>query len=354
MPTIAYAVQSPASALAPILFNRAAMGESDVSIDILYCGVCHTDLHAARGDWPDVRYPLVPGHEIVGRVNAVGRSVSRFKVGDIVGVGFMIGSCKRCAPCHVGAEQYCERGFTKTFGGNVLGGGENTYGGYATDIVVDQSFVLAVRHDHTQLAAAAPLLCAGITVWSPLRHWNIGYGNSVGVIGIGGVGHMGVKLAAALGARVVAFTTSEAKRNDALALGAHEVVVSQQPEEMAGQANSLDLILDTVAAPHDLNQYLQLLRRDGTLVLLGLSPQPHPSPAVPLLAIKRAAIAGSAIGSIAETQDMLNFCAEKRIVATTETIHMQDVEAAFDRMLRGDVKYRFVIDMASLKNGVVP
>lgn len=351
MKTRAYAARSAASPLTPFSFERRTPGSKDVAIDILYCGVCHSDLHTARGEWPGTIYPCVPGHEIVGRVTAVGTGVSKVKIGDLVGVGCMVESCGNCPSCGDGLEQYCERGFTGTYNGSVYGGGENTYGGYSTAIVVTEHFVLRINHGEQDLAGVAPLLCAGITTWSPLRHWKVGPGSKVGVVGIGGLGHMGIKLAHALGAHVVAFTTSPSKRDDARALGADEVVVSTNADELAAHASSFDFILNTVAAPHDLDPFLSLLRRDGTLTLVGVPAEPHPSPSVGNLIFGRHQIAGSLIGGIAETQEMLDFCAEQGITADIEVIPMQGIETAYERMLRSDVKYRFVIDMQSLKGG---
>ncbi|PWB94564.1 NAD(P)-dependent alcohol dehydrogenase [Methylosinus sporium] len=349
MPTKAYAVRSATAPFAPFSIERRAPGPKDVAIDILFCGVCHSDLHTARSEWPGTRYPCVPGHEIVGRVTAVGAEVTSFKAGDLAAVGCMVDSCRRCLSCDDGLEQYCEHGFVATYNGALDGSGENTYGGYSTAIVVDEHFVLAIRHEEAQLAAVAPLLCAGITTWSPLKHWGVGPGKKVGVVGIGGLGHMGVKLAHALGAHVVAFTTSPSKREAALALGADEVVVSKDAEAMAARAGSLDFILDTVAVSHDLDAYVTLLKRDGVLTLVGVPETPHPSPSAGGLIFKRRQIAGSLIGGIKETQEMLDFCAEKGIVADIETIAMQEIETAYARMVKSDVKYRFVIDMASLK-----
>ncbi|TDX65778.1 putative zinc-type alcohol dehydrogenase-like protein [Methylosinus sp. sav-2] len=349
MPTKAYAVQSATAPFAPLSIERRAPGPKDVAIDILFCGVCHSDLHTARSEWPGTRYPCVPGHEIVGRVTAVGAEATRFKVGDIAAVGCMVDSCRHCVSCDDGLEQYCEHGFVATYNGALDGSGENTFGGYSTAIVVDEHFVLAIHHEEAQLAAVAPLLCAGITTWSPLKHWGVGPGKKVGVVGIGGLGHMGVKLAHALGAHVVAFTTSPSKREAALALGADEVVVSKDAEAMAARAGSLDFILDTVAVSHDLDAYVNLLKRDGVLTLVGVPETPHPSPSAGGLIFKRRQIAGSLIGGIKETQEMLDFCAEKGIVADIETIAMQEIETAYARMVKSDVKYRFVIDMASLK-----
>ena len=350
--TRAFAAQSATTPLAETSIDRREPGPKDVAIDILYCGVCHSDLHTARGEWGGVRFPSVPGHEIVGRVTAVGGDVTKVAVGDLVGVGCLVGSCRTCTSCGEGLEQYCEgpHGFQGTYGGWADGSGENTYGGYSAAIVVDEHFVLAIRHGEDQLAGVAPLLCAGITTWSPLRHWRAGPGKKVGVVGIGGLGHMGVKLARALGAEVVAFTTSPDKKQDALDLGAHETVLSKDRGEMQAHARSFDLILNTVAAPHSLDAFTGLLKRDGTMVLVGVPEQPHPSPNVAALIFGRKAIAGSLIGGIPETQEMLDFCAEHNIVSDIEMIRMQDIDAAYDRMLKSDVKYRFVIDMASLKD----
>lgn len=351
MQTNAFAAATPASPLALTTIDRREPAATDVAIDILYCGVCHSDLHTARGEWPGVLFPSVPGHEIVGRVTSVGSSVTRFVPGQLVGVGCMVDSCRRCPSCEQGHEQYCqgEHGFIQTYNGGAKGGTENTFGGYAAAIVVDQDFVLTINHAEDQLAAVAPLLCAGITTWSPLKHWNIGPGKKVGVVGIGGLGHMGVKLAHALGAHVVAFTTSESKRADALALGADEVVVSRDTDAMGAQAGTLDLVLNTVAASHDLDAYTSLLKIDGTMVLVGVPSEPHPSPSVGNLIFGRRAIAGSLIGGIRETQEMLDFCAEHGIVSDIEMISMGEINDAFERVLRSDVKYRFVIDMETLK-----
>ncbi|MBL8640062.1 MAG: NAD(P)-dependent alcohol dehydrogenase [Alphaproteobacteria bacterium] len=350
MKTKAYAALSAQSPLAPYTIDRRAIGLQDVAIDILYCGVCHSDLHTARGEWGGVKFPCVPGHEIVGRVREVGNGVQDHKIGDIVGVGCMVDSCRQCHSCDEGLEQYCESplGFAGTYNGHLRGGDANTYGGYSAAIVVDRHFVLKVSHRADQLAAVAPLLCAGITTWSPLRHWGVGPGKKVGIVGIGGLGHMGVKLAAALGAHVVALTTSETKRQAALDLGAHEVVISTDPDQMAKCTTQLDFILNTVAAPHSLDAYLTLLKRDGAMVLVGVPPQPHPSPMVFNLIGQRRSLAGSLIGGIAETQEMLDFCAKHDIVSTIEMIKMSEINEAYDRMIKSDVKYRFVIDMASL------
>jgi uncharacterized zinc-type alcohol dehydrogenase-like protein len=346
--TKAYAAQSATSPLAPYEIERREPGPDDVQIQILHCGVCHSDLHTARNEWKNTLYPSVPGHEIVGRIVAAGSQVKNFKVGDLAGVGCLVDSCGHCPSCGEGLENYCENGFVGTYNGPAFGG-ENTYGGYSQTIVVKEPFVLKIRHDEKQLAAVAPLLCAGITTYSPLRHWQAGPGKAVGIVGLGGLGHMGVKLARAMGAHVVLFTTSPGKIEDGLRLGAHEVVVSTDAAQMARCANRLDLIVDTVAAPHSLDALLGLLRRDGTLTLVGAPENPHPSPHPFGLIFKRRSIAGSLIGGIRETQEMLDFCADHGIVSDIETIPMQDINTAYERMLRSDVKYRFVIDMASLR-----
>jgi alcohol dehydrogenase (NADP+) len=349
IPTRAYAAQSATSPFEPFSFERRDPNPNDVAIAISWCGVCHSDLHTARGEWGGTRYPCVPGHEIVGTVTAVGDQVTKFAVGDLVGVGCMVDSCLTCPSCQEGLEQYCERGFTGTYNGPTQDTGDNTYGGYSDHIVVREEFVLKIRHSADQLAGVAPLLCAGITTWSPLRHWKVGPGQKVGVVGIGGLGHMGIKLAKALGAHVVAFTTSPSKRDDAKALGADEVVVSRERAEMKAHTGSFDFILNTVAAPHDLDAFLALLKREGTMTLVGVPAEPHPSPSVGLLIFRRRSLAGSLIGGIAETQEMLDFCAERGIVADVETIRIEEIDAAYERMLKSDVKYRFSIDMATLR-----
>jgi uncharacterized zinc-type alcohol dehydrogenase-like protein len=346
--TKAYAAQSATSPLAPFDIERRNPAADDVQIQILHCGVCHSDLHTARNEWKNTLYPSVPGHEIVGRVVAVGPQVSQFKVGDLAGVGCLVDSCGRCPSCGEGLEQYCDNGFVGTYNGPAYGG-ENTYGGYSQTIVVKEAFVLRIRHDERQLAAVAPLLCAGITTYSPLRHWNAGPGKTVGIVGLGGLGHMGVKIARAMGAHVVLFTSSPGKIEDGLRLGAHEVCVTRDESQRARFANRLDLIVDTVAASHSLDALLALLNRDGTLVLVGAPENPHPSPQVFNLIFRRRQLAGSLIGGIRETQEMLDFCAEHDIVSDIETIPMDYINTAYERMLRSDVKYRFVIDMASLR-----
>ncbi|TCU58669.1 putative zinc-type alcohol dehydrogenase-like protein [Novosphingobium sp. PhB57] len=348
--TKAFGAVTEKTPLVALDIERRAPGAHDVAIDIAYCGVCHSDLHQARGEWAGTHYPCVPGHEIVGTVSAVGSEVSAFAVGDTVGVGCMVDSCQHCSACDEGLEQYCDNGFVGTYNGQTADAPGHTLGGYSQNIVVSDKFVLKINHPAEQLAAVAPLLCAGITTWSPLRHWNAGPGKKVGIVGIGGLGHMGVKLAHALGAHVVAFTTSESKRDAALELGADEVVVSRNPDEMAAHANSFDLILNTVAASHDLDAFTALLKRDGTMTLVGVPEHPHPSPNVGALIFRRRTIAGSLIGGIAETQEMLDFCAEKGVVSDIEMIDIKDINEAYDRMQRSDVKYRFVIDNATLAN----
>jgi uncharacterized zinc-type alcohol dehydrogenase-like protein len=347
--TPAYAAQAADKPLGPHTIERRAPGAHDVAIDINYCGVCLSDLHTARNVWGNTAYPSVPGNEIVGTVTAVGKDVKGFKVGDTVGVGCMVDSCQHCASCNAGEEQYCENGFTGTYNGPAQEDGGNTYGGYSANIVVDEKFVLHITHKH-DLAAVAPLLCAGITTYSPLRHWNVGPGKKVGIVGLGGLGHMGVKLAHAMGAHVVLFTTSPNKIADGKRLGADEVVISKDPDQMAKHAGSFDFILNTVAASHNLDAFLVLLKRDGTLCLVGAPEHPHPSPTVFNLIMKRRALAGSLIGGIRETQEMLDFCAQHGIVSDIEMIAMRDINKAYERMLKSDVKYRFVIDMQSLKD----
>ncbi len=346
----AFAAYSAETPFAPFSFERRDPGPKDVAIDILFCGVCHSDLHTARGEWGGTCYPCVPGHEIVGRVTAVGEGVTKFAVGDVAAVGCMVGSCGHCPSCAESEEQYCETtAMVGTYNGadTVLGG--HTFGGYSDHIVVDEGFVLKVSHGEEDLAAVAPLLCAGITTYSPLRHWKVGEGQKVGVVGLGGLGHMGVKIAAAMGAHVIVFTTSPDKREDALRLGAHDVVVSKDKEQMALHQGSFDFILNTVAAPHDLDAFMVLLKRDGTMVLVGVPGEPHPAPSVANLVMRRRALAGSLIGGIAETQEMLDFCHQHGLTADIEMIRIQEIDDAYERMLKSDVKYRFVIDMHSLK-----
>lgn len=327
--------------------TRRAPGSHDVQIAIAYCGLCHSDIHQVRAEWEGTVFPCVPGHEIVGRVTAVGAEVSSHVVGDLVGVGCMVDSCQHCEECDQGLENYCDD-MVGTYNGATEDAPGHTLGGYSQEIVVHERFVLHIRHPEEQLAAVAPLLCAGITTWSPLRHWNVGPGQTIGVVGIGGLGHMAIKLAHALGAQVVAFTTSDSKREAAKALGADEVVVSRNEDEMLAYTNRLDFILNTVAAPHDLDPYLKLLKRDGTMTLVGAPATPHPSPTVDILIAKRRSLAASLIGGIKETQEMLDFCAEHGIVADIEMIKADEVNAAYERMMKGDVKYRFVMDTATL------
>ncbi|HEP1045997.1 TPA: NAD(P)-dependent alcohol dehydrogenase [Serratia marcescens] len=346
--THAYAAHDAKSALVPFDYPPRALRDHDVQIQVLFCGVCHSDLHQARNEWNNTIYPVVPGHEIVGRVSAVGGHVSRYRVGDLVGVGCMVDSCRSCPSCDEGLEQYCENGFTGTYNGQDRQTGAVTYGGYSTNLVVDQDFVLRVP-ENLDPAGVAPLLCAGITTYSPLRQWGAGPGKKVGIVGLGGLGHMGVKLARAMGAHVVLFTTSPSKIEDAKRLGAHEVVISRNPDEMVQHVNSFDFILNTVAAQHDLNPFLNLLRRDGTLTLVGAPEHDHPSPQVFNLIMKRRRIAGSLIGGIAETQEMLDFCGQHGITSDIELIPMQQINEAYERMLKSDVKYRFVVDIDSLR-----
>ena len=343
----AYGAHASDLPLEAMNITRRAPGSHDVQIAIAYCGLCHSDIHQVRAEWEGTIFPCVPGHEIVGRVTAVGAEVSSHVVGDLVGVGCMVDSCQHCEECDQGLENYCDD-MVGTYNGATEDAPGHTLGGYSQEIVVHERFVLHIRHPEEQLAAVAPLLCAGITTWSPLRHWNVGPGQTIGVVGIGGLGHMAIKLAHALGAQVVAFTTSDSKREAAKALGADEVVVSRNEDEMLAYTNRLDFILNTVAAPHDLDPYLKLLKRDGTMTLVGAPATPHPSPTVDILIAKRRSLAASLIGGIKETQEMLDFCAEHGIVADIEMIKADEVNAAYERMMKGDVKYRFVMDTATL------
>ncbi|MBL9205404.1 MAG: NAD(P)-dependent alcohol dehydrogenase [Opitutaceae bacterium] len=342
----AYSASSAKSPLAATTISRREPGATDVKIDILYCGVCHSDLHFARNEWNFTQYPAVPGHEIIGRVAAVGPGVKKFKTGDLVGVGCMVDSCRTCPDCQSGLEQFCS-GMVMTYGSTDkhLGGG--TLGGYAQGIVVTEDFVLRIP-ENLSPAAVAPLLCAGITTYSPLRHWKVGAGHKVGIVGLGGLGHMGVKFARALGAHVVLFTTSPGKTADALRLGAHEVVISKDDAQMAAHAGSFDFILNTVSAALDLSPYANLLKRDGNLVLVGAPEKPLSVAAFPLL-FRRRSVSGSLIGGLPETQEMLDFCGRQGITSDIEVIRMDQINEAYERMLKSDVKYRFVIDMASLK-----
>ncbi|MCV9933193.1 NAD(P)-dependent alcohol dehydrogenase [Flavobacterium sp. LS1R47] len=328
--------------------KRRTVTAHDVEIEILYCGICHSDLHSARNEWHGTTYPIVPGHEIVGRVTKVGDHVKNFKVGDLAGVGCMVDSCRECDHCKEDLEQFCDSGSTLTFDSPDKHLGGQTFGGYSESVVVDESFVLHIS-DKLDLAGVAPLLCAGITTYSPLKHWKVGSGQKVGIVGIGGLGHMGIKIAKAMGAHVVVFTTSLSKTEDAKRLGADEVVLSSDPEEMKKHARSLHFILDCVSAQHDIDAYLNLLRVDGTLTLVGAPMDPLPVTSFSLI-LGRRSFSGSLIGGIAETQEMLDFCAKHNIVADIELIGVNDVNNAYERLLKGDIKYRFVIDMASLKN----
>lgn len=345
--SIGYAAYNSLTPLRSFHFDRREPNAQDVLIEILYCGVCHSDLHQARNEWNSTQYPIVPGHEVVGRVVQLGTGVSSFQIGDCVGVGCMVSSCGKCPDCQDSQEQYCDH-TVFTYNSPDSHSGKMTYGGYSNQIVVNQGFVLHIS-EKLDLASAAPLLCAGITTYSPLRHWRVGKGDKVGVVGLGGLGHMAVKFANAFGAKVVLFTTSQSKRDDAFRLGAHDVIISTCAEEMRKHLQTFDFILDTVAVPHDLDQYLTLLKRDGTLCLVGVPDHPHPAPSVGNLIFRRRSLAGSLIGGIRETQEMLDFCAQHGIVCDIELIPMQAINTAYERMLKRDVKYRFVIDMATLK-----
>lgn len=351
MTTHAYAATGEKAPLAPFEFKRRDLRPNDVKIDILFCGVCHSDLHQVKNEWKNTLYPLVPGHEIVGRVIEIGSNVKAFKVGDRVAVGCFVDSCRTCDSCKDHLEQYCENGMTFTYNSIDKFDGSVTYGGYSTQIVVDEKFVLTIPKEFKEndLARVAPLLCAGITTYSPLRHWKVGNGSKVGVVGLGGLGHIAVKIAHALGAHVVVFTTSEGKVNEAKRLGADNVVLSKNEDEMKAFTNSLDFIINTVSVPHSLDPYLVLLKRDATMCLVGAPPTPHPSPNVFNFIFKRRQLAGSLIGGLKETQEMLDFCAKHQILSDIELIPMQKINEAYARLLKSDVKYRFVIDIASLK-----
>ncbi|MGQ2983913.1 NAD(P)-dependent alcohol dehydrogenase [Flavobacterium sp.] len=344
----AFGTETTIAPLQPMTIERRQPTAKDVEIDILYCGVCHSDLHTARNDWGGSVYPVVPGHEIVGRVLSVGGGVTKVKPGDLVAVGCMVDSCKQCSSCEEDLEQYCLNGFTGTYNGNDKHLNIQTYGGYSEKVVVDEHFVLTMP-ENLDPAAAAPLLCAGITTWSPLRHWNVGEGSKVAVVGLGGLGHMAIKLANALGAHVTLFSRTPGKTQDALDLGAHEVVISTDADDMKKVNGKFDIIIDTVPYVHDLNPYVATLAINGTLVVVGyLGPLEHMLNTVPMI-LGRKTVAGSVIGGIAETQEMLDFCGKHNIVSEIETIKIQDINEAFERMVKSDVRYRFVIDMASLK-----
>ena len=344
--TKSYAVHSAQDKLAPWSFERRELGPRDVLIEIQFCGVCHSDIHQARGEWGNSLYPMVPGHEIVGRVARVGSQVQRFKAGDTAGVGCLVDSCRECSSCRQGFEQFCLQEASQTYNGTEMDRKTLTFGGYSSQIVVDESFVLHIS-DTQNLAAVAPLLCAGITTYSPLKRFGVGPGQKVGVVGLGGLGHMGVKLAVSMGAEVTVFSTSPSKEEDAKRLGAHHFVVSKNADEMAALAGSFDFILDTVSAPHDLNAYLGLLGLKGAMVIVGVPPEPAPIAAFALIVNNRT-LAGSGIGGLQETQEMLDYCAEHNITSDIEMIPIQKIEEAYERTIKGDVRYRFVIDMSTL------
>ena len=347
MSTRAYAAESATAPLAPLTIERREPAPTDVAIDILFCGVCHSDLHQSRNEWGISNFPVVPGHEIVGRVRKAGTAVTRFGQGDLVAVGVLYDSCRICTNCKAGIEQYCLRGAIETYNSVDRRHGGITRGGYSETIVVDEGYVFRVP-EHLDPAAVAPLMCAGITTYSPLMHWKVGPGQNVGIVGLGGLGHMALKFAHALGARVTLFTTSPGKASDARRLGADEIVISRHSDEMSAHAGTFDFILDCVAAEHDINAYLNLLKSDGTLVLVGLPDAPLQIAAFSL-ALGRRSLAGSYIGGIAETQQMLDFCGKHNLVCDIEMIRIDEINAAYERLLKGDVKYRFVIDMASLR-----
>jgi uncharacterized zinc-type alcohol dehydrogenase-like protein len=345
--TPAYAAAAAGAPLAPFAINRREPGPRDVLIDILYCGVCHSDIHQARDEWGGSTFPMVPGHEIVGRVSQVGGEVTKYKVGDAVGVGCFVDSCRHCAYCEAGEEQFCTEGMTGTYNAHERGTGAMTYGGYSTRVTVDQDYVLRIP-DGIPLDRAAPLLCAGITTYSPLRHYGLKAGDRLAVVGLGGLGHMAVKFGVAMGAEVTVLSTSESKRKDASELGAHAFAATRDPETFAGLAGTFDFIIDSVSAPHDYNAYLSLLKVDGTMVLLGVPETPTPLAAGALI-MQRRKLGGSLIGGIAETQEMLDFCAEHGIASDIELIGIDKINEAYERMLKGDVHYRFVIDNSSLE-----
>lgn len=346
--TKAYAAHSATSGVAPFSLNRRALRPDDVAIEIDYCGVCHTDIHFVQNDLGNTIYPVVPGHEIVGRVTQVGEKVSAFRPGDVVGVGCMVDSCRTCAPCQAGLQQYCQFNFTATYNDHDRVDQQVTYGGYSDKIVVNEGYVLKIP-EKLDAASAAPILCAGITTYSPLRHLKVGRGHKVGVLGMGGLGHMGVKFAKALGAEVTVFTRSANKVEEAKRHGADHAVVSTNPDHMAAAAETFDFLLDTIPVPHDLNPYLACLKTDGVHILVGLLEPMDPPIQAGQLIFRRRSIIGSLIGGIPETQEVLDFCAEHSISCDVEMLDIQNINAAYERMKRGDVKYRFVIDMASLK-----
>jgi uncharacterized zinc-type alcohol dehydrogenase-like protein len=345
-PTKGYAVHSATDTLGPFDFERRAVGPHDVQFEILFCGVCHSDIHQVRNEWGNSLYPMVPGHEIVGRVTAVGEHVQKFKEGDLAGVGCLVDSCRECDNCQKGLEQFCRNGSTGTYNAEDKKHGGLTFGGYSNQIVVDENYVVKVS-EKLDLAAVAPLLCAGITTYSPLKHWKVGPGHKVAVVGLGGLGHMAVKFAAAFGADVTVLSTSPSKEADAAALGAHHFALTKDPEQLTGLQSKFDFIVDTVSAPHDYNMYLSMLNTDGVMICVGVPPTPMEVLGFNLLGGRRS-IAGSAIGGLPETQEMLDYCAEHNIVSDIELIDMASISEAYERMLKGDVKYRFVVDMATL------
>ena len=344
--TRGYATQGPKALLKPFKFKRREPGSHDILIEILYCGICHSDIHQARNEWDTSDYPMVPGHEIAGRVARVGSKVRRFKVGDKAGVGCFVDSCRRCESCEKGEQQFCEKHIAWTYNGTEKDEKTRTHGGYSSQIVVDENYALKIKSKQP-LAGIAPLLCAGITTYSPLRHFKVGRGQKVGVIGMGGLGHMAVKLAASMGAEVTVFSTSQSKEKDARRFGARHFVVTKNPKILESLANRFDFVLDAVAADHDVNAYFQLLQRDGTLAIVGAPEKPLQIEAFSLI-LKRRKFAGSLIGGIRETQEMLDYCAKKNIVSDVEVIPIQKVNEAYERTLKGDVRYRFVIDMKTL------
>jgi uncharacterized zinc-type alcohol dehydrogenase-like protein len=344
--TRSWATHSPKTPLVPFPLQRRDPRDHDVLIDIAFCGVCHSDIHQARDEWGGSVFPMVPGHEIVGKVARVGSAVKRFRPGDLAGVGCMVDSCRSCPSCQRNLEQFCEKGAAMTYNGTEMDRKTPTYGGYSRQVVVDERFALEIRPGQ-DLAAVAPLLCAGITTWSPLRHWKVAKGSRVGVVGLGGLGHMAVKLASALGAEVTMLSTSRSKEADARRLGAHAFALTSDEGTFKRLASHFDLIVDTISAPHDYNAYLGMLRVDGAMVLLGVPPQPTPVHAFPLI-LGRRSLAGSLIGGIAETQQMLDFCAERKIASDVEVIPIQKINEAYDRMMKGDVRYRFSIDCSTI------
>jgi alcohol dehydrogenase (NADP+) len=346
LPTRGYATHGPKSKLEPFNFTRREPGPNDVLLQIAYCGICHSDIHQARDEWGNATYPMVPGHEVTGHVTRIGSRVTKFKVGDAVGVGCFVDSCRTCSSCKDGLEQFCETHLVFSYNSTEMDGKTPTYGGYSNQMVVDENYVVRIPST-LPLDGAAPLLCAGITTYSPLKEFKVKPGDRVGVVGLGGLGHMGVKIATAMGAEVTVFSTSTRKQADAKRLGAKEFAVSTDPDVMKNLANRFNLILDTVSGPHDLNMYLNALRRDGTLVVVGVSVEPAAVATFPLI-IGRRRIAGSIIGGIRETQEMMDFCGKHNIPADIEVVPIQDVEKAYDRTVKGDVRYRFVIDMKSL------